>query len=79
MKRDQKTAYKTTASSLLKNGTKEEIPFPPKKKGLTLLYQTFAFYMVGRDGFEPSKTESADLQSAPIGRSGTYPHKKWSW
>ena len=30
-------------------------------------------YLVGRDGFEPSKTESADLQSAPIGRSGTYP------
>lgn len=32
MKRDQKTAYKTTASGLLKTGTKEEIPFPPQKK-----------------------------------------------
>ena len=31
---------------------------------------------MGRDGFEPSKTESADLQSAPIGRSGTYPNNK---
>ncbi len=30
--------------------------------------------MVGRDGFEPSKTESADLQSAPFGHSGTYPY-----
>ena len=79
IKIDQKTASIFTASSLLKTGTKEKIPFPPKKKGLTLLYQTYSCYMVGRDGFEPSKTESADLQSAPIGRSGTYPHKKWSW
>ena len=30
--------------------------------------------MVGRGGFEPPKTLSADLQSAPFGRSGTYPH-----
>ena len=29
--------------------------------------------MVGRDGFEPSKAEPADLQSAPFGHSGTYP------
>ena len=31
--------------------------------------------MVGRDGFEPSKAEPADLQSAPFGHSGTYPYK----
>ena len=30
--------------------------------------------MVGRDGFEPSKSLTADLQSAPFGHSGTYPH-----
>ncbi len=30
--------------------------------------------MVGRDGFEPSKSVTADLQSAPFGHSGTYPH-----
>ena len=32
----------------MKTGTKEKIPFPPKKKGLTLLYQTYASYMVPR-------------------------------
>ena len=31
------------------------------------------FYLVGRDGFEPSKAVPADLQSAPFGHSGTYP------
>ena len=30
--------------------------------------------MVGRDGFEPSKSSTADLQSAPFGRSGTSPY-----
>ena len=30
--------------------------------------------MVVREGFEPSKAEPADLQSAPFGRSGTSPH-----
>ena len=30
--------------------------------------------VVGRDGFEPSKSVTADLQSAPFGHSGTYPH-----
>ena len=31
--------------------------------------------MVGGDGFEPSKSVTADLQSAPFGHSGTYPYK----
>ena len=31
--------------------------------------------LVGRDGFEPSKSLTADLQSAPFGHSGTYPYK----
>ena len=31
------------------------------------------FSLVGRDGFEPSKSLTADLQSAPFGHSGTYP------
>ncbi len=30
--------------------------------------------MVVREGFEPSKAEPADLQSAPFGHSGTSPH-----
>ncbi|GEM_PF-5171665 len=29
--------------------------------------------MVDGDGFEPSKSVTADLQSAPFGRSGTHP------
>ena len=32
------------------------------------------FSLVGRDGFEPSKSLTADLQSAPFGHSGTYPY-----
>ena len=36
--------------------------------------------LVGRGGFEPPKSLTADLQSAPFGHSGTYPYKKnWSW
>ncbi len=30
--------------------------------------------MVGRDGFEPSKSKTADLQSAPFGHSGISPY-----
>ena len=33
---------------------------------------------MGRDGFEPSKSLTTDLQSAPFGHSGTYPYL-WSW
>ena len=31
--------------------------------------------MVEEDGFEPSKRNVTDLQSAPFGHSGTLPHK----
>ena len=31
------------------------------------------FNVVAGEGFEPSKAEPADLQSAPIGRSGNPP------
>ena len=30
--------------------------------------------MVGEDGFEPSKSLTTDLQSAPFGHSGTPPY-----
>ena len=30
-------------------------------------------YLVGDDGFEPSKLKATDLQSAPFGRSGNLP------
>ena len=32
--------------------------------------------LVDGDGFEPSKSATADLQSAPFGRSGTHPQIK---
>ncbi len=34
--------------------------------------------MVGREGFEPSKAEPADLQSAPFDRFGISPNPKIS-
>ena len=37
----------------------------------------FACFLVGEDGFEPSKLEATDLQSAPFGHSGILPY--WSW
>ena len=35
----------------------------------------FACFLVGEDGFEPSKLEATDLQSAPFGHSGTPPYE----
>ena len=35
------------------------------------------FFVVEEDGFEPSKSVTTDLQSAPFGRSGNPP--RWSW
>ena len=32
------------------------------------------FFVVGEDGFEPSKRNAADLQSVPFGHSGTPPY-----
>ena len=34
-----------------------------------------AFFLVGAGGFEPPKSSTTDLQSAPFGHSGTLPHK----
>ena len=31
-------------------------------------------HLVGEDGFEPSKSETTDLQSAPFGHSGILPY-----
>ena len=33
------------------------------------------FFVVGEDGFEPSKRYAADLQSVPFGHSGTPPYE----
>ena len=53
---------------------KERTPFMYRKKGLIRLYQTFAFLLVGRGGFEPPKSVTTDLQSAPFGHSGIFPY-----
>ena len=63
----------------------QEPPFeshPQKNKtatpdGVTVL-------LVGAGGFEPPKSSTTDLQSAPFGHSGTLPYsirceKRWSW
>ena len=34
-----------------------------------------ALFLVGAGGFEPPKSSTTDLQSAPFGHSGTLPHK----
>ena len=43
------------------------------KKSLVFIENTRLFALVGEDGFEPSKSLTTDLQSAPFGRSGTPP------
>ena len=35
-------------------------------------------FLVDGDGFEPSKSVTADLQSAPFGRSGTHPRNTYT-
>ena len=46
------------------------------KKRTKLLLRSF---LVGRDGFEPSKSVTTDLQSAPFGHSGTSPYGAGDW
>ena len=36
--------------------------------------QGIRLFLVGEDGFEPSKRNAADLQSVPFGHSGTPPY-----
>ena len=39
------------------------------------------FHLVGEGGFEPPKSVTTDLQSAPFGHSGILPYEVvwWSW
>ena len=54
-------------------------PFPYQGNALPLSYPGPSL-VVGREGFEPSKAEPTDLQSAPFDRSGISPHNhSWSW
>ena len=36
--------------------------------------KAIGYYLVGAGGFEPPKSSTTDLQSAPFGHSGTLPH-----
>ena len=65
--------YKTLNTT----GGKDKCSYLQRKKVWHILYQTYAFLMVGSGGFEPSKSLTTDLQSAPFGRSGNSPF--WSW
>ena len=48
--------------------------FFDNKKSELILTRYIVKKMVVEDGFEPSKSVTADLQSAPFGRSGIPPH-----
>ena len=45
------------------------LPIPPFPQ----MHSSKKNAVVGRGGFEPPKSVTADLQSAPFGHSGTYP------
>ena len=58
-------------------GKRAAAPWPDDevkiKKDLHCCMQVLTIKLVVGDGFEPSKSATADLQSAPFGRSGTPP------
>ena len=58
-------------------GKRAAAPWPDDevkiKKDLHCCMQVLIIKLVVGDGFEPSKSATADLQSAPFGRSGTPP------
>ena len=45
------------------------------KKKRQSSFENCRFFLVGAGGFEPPKSSTTDLQSAPFGHSGTLPHK----
>ena len=54
----------------------DELPTAPPRDLRTPTTES----LVEREGFEPSKPEAADLQSAPFNHSGTSPFLTfWSW
>ena len=57
--------------------TREEPPFESLSLRKTKQPTSFdvSCFVVGEDGFEPSKRYAADLQSVPFGHSGTPPYE----
>ena len=60
--------HRQAAKSRLSNPS-SEYPYHKKDQSVGLV-----FFVVGEDGFEPSKRNAADLQSVPFGHSGTPPY-----
>ena len=52
----------------------DELPTAPLRD-IIRTQSILMIYLVGRDGFEPSKSSTTDLQSAPFGHSGTPPYE----
>ncbi len=65
--------------SIIPHGIKASIiPRCTKAKRKAIPYK-HRLSLVGRGGFEPPKSVTADLQSAPFGRSGIFPcYKRYS-
>ena len=64
------TAVETVHRTVSKSRLSNPMSSPTTKK--TSSYE-LVFFVVGEDGFEPSKRNAADLQSVPFGHSGTPP------
>ena len=61
------------------NGAEDEIRTRDPRLGKAMLYPwaTSAYLLVEGDGFEPSKAQLTDLQSAPFATRDTYPYLSW--
>ena len=75
----QKIWLTVTSVTLLKGVSTLDVdydastPYPKKEKSLNAT--AFRLTLVGEDGFEPSKHDATDLQSAPFGHSGILPYE----
>ena len=61
--------------TICENSEKEQRKNKSRKKSVILMNN--GLFLVGEDGFEPSKRNAADLQSVPFGHSGTPPDMKF--
>ena len=57
------------------SGRRDSNPRPLAWKANALPTELLPQSIVGGDGFEPPKSKTADLQSAPFGHSGIRPNK----
>ena len=66
----------TAVASVHRTLAKSRLSNPPSQYPNAEKDQSFwiGLFLVGEDGFEPSKRNAADLQSVPFGHSGTPPY-----